>query len=120
MIAVVSSSTSRSGWVSPPAATIDSTVALFIALFVNAAILIVAAAAFHASGQIIVEIQEAHRLLPSALGTSLAATLFALALFASGQNSAITATMAGQIVMEGFLSLRLSPFLRRCSPGGWH
>jgi len=99
-------------------ATIDSTFALFIALFVNAAILIVAATAFHDAGRTVVEIQEAYRLLPAALGTSLAATLFALALLASGQNSTITATMAGQIVMEGFLSIRLSPFLRRVMTRG--
>ncbi len=94
-------------------ATIDSTLALLFALTINAAILILAAATFHGSGHVVVEIQEAHRLLAPALGASIAATAFALALLASGQNSAITATVAGQIVMEGFLSIRLPPFLRR-------
>ncbi len=94
-------------------ATIDSTLALLFALSINAAILILAAATFHGSGRIVIEIQEAHRLLAPALGASVAATAFALALLASGQNSAVTATLAGQIVMEGFLSIRLPPFFRR-------
>ena len=94
-------------------ATIDSTVALLFALFINAAILILAAATFHGSGRIVIEIQEAHSLLAPALGASVAATAFALALLASGQNSAVTATLAGQIVMEGFLSIRLPPVYRR-------
>ena len=95
-------------------ATIDSTVALSLALFVNAAILILAAAAFHSSGQTeVAEIQDAYRLLSPTLGVAAASTLFALALLASGQNSTITATLAGQIVMEGFLRLRLAPWLRR-------
>jgi manganese transport protein len=95
-------------------ATIDSTVALSFALFINAAILILAAAAFHQTGQTeVAEIQDAHRLLAPTLGVAAASTLFALALLASGQNSTITATLAGQIVMEGFLRLRLAPWLRR-------
>lgn len=95
-------------------ATIDSTVALSLALFVNAAILILAAAAFHTTGQTeVAEIQDAYKLLAPTLGAAAASTLFALALLASGQNSTITATLAGQIVMEGFLRLRLAPWLRR-------
>lgn len=95
-------------------ATIDSTVALSFALFINAAILILAAAAFHTTGQTdVAEIQDAYRLLAPTLGVAAASTLFALALLASGQNSAVTATLAGQIVMEGFLRLRLAPWLRR-------
>ena len=88
--------------------------ALSLALFVNAAILILAAAAFHSTGQHeVAEIQDAYRLLSPTLGVAAASTLFALALLASGQNSTITATLAGQIVMEGFLRLRLAPWLRR-------
>jgi manganese transport protein len=95
-------------------ATIDSTVALSFALFINAAILILAAAAFHHTGQTeVAEIQDAYNLLSPTLGVAAASTLFALALLASGQNSTITATLAGQIVMEGFLRLRLAPWLRR-------
>ena len=95
-------------------ATIDSTIALMFALFINSAILIMAAATFHQHGMTeVAEIQEAHRLLTPLLGTALASVLFALALLASGQNSTITATLAGQIVMEGFLDLRLPPWLRR-------
>ena len=95
-------------------ATIDSSVALSLALFVNAAILILAAAAFHTTGQTeVAEIQDAYKLLAPTLGAAAASTLFALALLASGQNSTITATLAGQIVMEGFLRLRLAPWLRR-------
>jgi manganese transport protein len=95
-------------------ATIDSTVALMLALFVNAAILILAASAFHVAGRTdVAEIQEAHQLLAPALGAAAASTLFAVALLASGQNSTITATLAGQIVMEGFLAFRLPPWLRR-------
>jgi manganese transport protein len=94
--------------------TIDAVVALTLALFVNSAILIMGAAVFHASGQTSIgSIEEAHRLLAPLLGTTLAGTLFALALLASGQNSTITATMAGQIVMEGFMNIRLKPWLRR-------
>jgi manganese transport protein len=94
--------------------TIDSTVALMFALFINAAILILAAAAFHGSGhQQVGEIQEAFHLLDGVLGVTFASTLFALALLASGQNSTLTGTLAGQIVMEGFLNIRLRPWMRR-------
>lgn len=94
--------------------TIDSTVALIIAFFVNAAILIVAAAVFHANGRTeITEIQDAYKLLSPLVNVPLASTLFALALLASGQNSTLTGTMAGQIVMEGFLNIRLKPWVRR-------
>jgi manganese transport protein len=93
---------------------IDSTVALLLALFINAAILIMAAAVFHKNGLTdVAEIQQAHSLLAPLLGTGVASVLFALALLASGQNSTITATLAGQIVMEGFLSVRVAPWLRR-------
>ncbi len=94
--------------------TIDSTVALTGALLVNAAILIVAAAAFHRNGYgEVAEIQEAYRLLSPLLGVGGASALFALALLASGQNSTLTGTLAGQVVMEGFLNIRLRPWLRR-------
>ena len=94
--------------------TIDSSVALFFALFINAAILIVAAATFYRSGHHeIAEIQDAYKLLSPLLGMGAASTLFAVALLASGQNSTLTGTLAGQVVMEGFLHLRLPPFLRR-------
>lgn len=94
--------------------TIDSTVALSLALFVNAAILVVAAATFHFSGyHDVAEIQEAYKLLSPVLGVGLASTIFAFALLASGQSSTLTATLAGQIVMEGFLHLRMPPWLRR-------
>jgi manganese transport protein len=93
---------------------VDSVVALNAALFVNAGILILAAAAFHTSGhQDVARLEEAHRLLAPLLGTSLAATLFAVALLCSGQASTITGTLAGQIVMEGFLRWRIQPWLRR-------
>ncbi len=95
-------------------ATIDSTVALMFALFINAAILILAAASFHGSGhEGVGEIQEAYHLLDGVLGVTFASTLFAVALLASGQNSTLTGTLAGQIVMEGFLNIRLRPWLRR-------
>ena len=95
-------------------ATIDSTIALAFALLINAAILIVAAAAFHTHGHSqVTEIQDAHKLLTPLLGAGFAGVLFAIALLASGQNSTITGTLAGQIVMEGFLDLRLKPWLRR-------
>ncbi len=95
-------------------ATIDSTVALSFALFINAAILILAAAAFHWSGQQdVAEIQDAYRLLSPTLGVGVASTLFAVALLASGQNSTLTGTLAGQIVMEGFLNFRMRPWMRR-------
>jgi manganese transport protein len=94
--------------------TIDSTVALMMALFINAAILILSAAAFHGSGhEGVKEIQDAYQLLSPVLGVGVASTLFAVALLASGQNSTLTGTLAGQIVMEGFLNLRLRPWLRR-------
>ena len=95
-------------------ATIDSTVALMLALFINAAILILAAAVFHWSGhQDVAEIQDAYKLLSPMLGVGLASILFAVALLASGQNSTLTGTLAGQIVMEGFINIRLRPWLRR-------
>jgi len=95
-------------------ANIDSATALMLALFVNAAILILAAAVFHRSGHYgVAEIGDAYKLLTPMLGFTGASTMFALALLASGQNSTITGTLAGQIVMEGFLSLRLKPWLRR-------
>jgi manganese transport protein len=95
-------------------ATIDSTLALTFALFINAAILILAAAAFHWSGhREVAEIKDAYQLLSPTLGVGLASTLFAVALLASGQNSTLTGTLAGQIVMEGFLNFRLPPWLRR-------
>ena len=93
---------------------IDSVVALNAAFFVNAAILVLAAAAFHTTGhQDVARLEEAHRLLAPLLGTSLASTLFAVALLSSGQASTITGTLAGQIVMEGFLRVRIRPWLRR-------
>ena len=95
-------------------ATIDSTVALFFAFFINAAILIVSAAVFHGTEhQDVADINDAYRLLTPMLGAPLASVIFAIALLASGQNSTITGTLAGQIVMEGFLNLRLRPWLRR-------
>ena len=95
-------------------ANIDSATALMLALFVNAAILILAAAVFHRAGHYeVAEIGDAYKLLTPMLGFAGASTMFALALLASGQNSTITGTLAGQIVMEGFLHLRLTPWLRR-------
>jgi manganese transport protein len=95
-------------------AIIDSTVALFFALFINAAILVLGAAAFHTRGlHEVAEIGDAYKLLSPILGASLASTLFACALLASGQNSTLTGTLAGQIVMEGFLDIRLKPWIRR-------
>ena len=95
-------------------ATLDSTVALLFAFFINAAILVLAAATFHQTGhQEVAEIGDAYRLLTPLLGTTIASTLFAIALLASGQNSTITGTLAGQIVMEGFLDIRLPAWLRR-------
>ncbi len=94
--------------------TIDSTIALSFALFINAAILILAASAFHFSGhQSVGEIQDAYKLLSPVLGVPVASFLFGIALLASGQNSTLTGTMAGQIVMEGFVNIRLKPWLRR-------
>ena len=83
------------------------------ALFINGAILVVSAATFHGQGQNVAEIQDAYKLLSPTLGVPVASTLFALALLASGQNSTLTGTLAGQIVMEGFLRIRLRPWLRR-------
>lgn len=95
-------------------ATIDSTVALALALLINAAILILAAAVFHRSGHTdVAGIEDAHRLLAPLLGAPAAASLFALALLCAGQNATLTGTLAGQIVMEGFVALRLPPWLRR-------
>lgn len=95
-------------------ATIDSTIALFFAFFINAAILIVSAGVFYRAGMFHVEgIEEAYVLLAPILGVPAASILFALALLASGQNSTVTGTLAGQIVMEGFLDLRLPPMVRR-------
>ena len=95
-------------------ATLDSTIALMLALFINAAILIVAAAAFHGTGhENVAEIGEAYELLSPLLGLGIASTLFAVALLASGLNSTVTATLAGQIVMEGFLRLRIPNWARR-------
>lgn len=95
-------------------ATIDSTVALMFALCVNAAILILAASTFNVSGLTgIAELGEAHSLLAPLLGLAIAPTLFGIALLCCGINSTVTATLAGQIVMEGFLDLKLPPWLRR-------
>jgi manganese transport protein len=95
-------------------ATTDSTIALMLALFINAAILIVAAATFHDSGHAdVAEIGKAFELLSPLLGLGIASTLFAIALLASGLNSTVTATLAGQIVMEGFLRLRMPSWARR-------
>ncbi len=92
---------------------IDSTVALNAAFLVNAAILIMAAANFHSRGILVTEIQQAHSLLDGLLGTRLAPIAFAVALLAAGQSSTITGTLSGQIIMEGFLNLRIRPWLRR-------
>jgi manganese transport protein len=95
-------------------ASIDSTVALMFALFLNGAILVVAAATFHTTGhQEVADIADAYLLLAPLLGTQLASTVFAVALLFSGQNATLTGTLAGQIVMEGFLNIRLRPWLRR-------
>ena len=95
-------------------ATIDSNIALSVALGINAAILILSAATFYRAGRNdIAEIQEAYKLLTPMLGVTGASTLFAVALLAAGQNSTLTGTMAGQVVMEGFIHLRIAPWLRR-------
>ena len=95
-------------------ATVDSTVALMFALLVNASILILAAATFHKTGQNdVAELGRAHELLAPLLGLSIAPTLFAIALLCCGLNSTVTATMAGQIVMEGFLDIKLPAWVRR-------
>ncbi|MBX3164055.1 MAG: Nramp family divalent metal transporter [Bacteroidetes bacterium] len=94
--------------------TIDSAIALNLALFVNAAILILSAATFHKNGMYeVAEIQDAHKLLAPMLGSALAPILFAVALIAAGQSSTITGTLAGQVVMEGYLNFRLQPWIRR-------
>jgi manganese transport protein len=94
--------------------TIDSTVALMSALFLNSAILVTASATFHGTGhEGVADISDAYLLLAPLLGTSLASTLFAVALLFAGQNATLTGTLAGQIVMEGFLNIRLRPWLRR-------
>ncbi|MFB2935621.1 Nramp family divalent metal transporter [Aerosakkonemataceae cyanobacterium BLCC-F154] len=106
--------TTEKRWEAIKFGTIDSTVALSLALFINSAILIVSAATFHFSGyQEVAEIQDAYKLLSPLLGVSAASAIFGIALLASGQSSTLTATLAGQIVMEGFLQLRLPPWLRR-------
>lgn len=106
--------TSEKKWEAIKFGTIDSTVALSLALFINSAILIVSAATFHFSGnQDVAEIQDAYKLLSPLLGVGVASTIFGLALLASGQSSTLTATLAGQVVMEGFLHLRLPSWLRR-------
>lgn len=106
--------TPKKKWEAISFSTIDSTVALFFALFINSAILIISAATFHFSGhQDVGEIQDAYKLLSPLLGVNAASAIFALALLASGQSSTITATLAGQIVMEGFLNVRLKPWVRR-------
>jgi manganese transport protein len=95
-------------------ATIDSSAALMFALFINAAILIMAAATFHGSGhENVADIADAYQLLSPLLGTGAASILFAVALLCSGQNATLTGTLAGQIVMEGFINLRVRPWLRR-------
>jgi manganese transport protein len=95
-------------------ATIDSSFALMFALFINAAILIMAAATFHGTGyDDVADINDAYKLLSPLLGTTLASTLFAVALLCSGQNATLTGTLAGQIVMEGFVNIRMRPWLRR-------
>ncbi len=95
-------------------ATLDSTIALMFALFINASILILAAASFNANGQTeVVELGDAHQLLGPLLGSGIAPSLFAVALLACGLNSTVTATLAGQVVMEGFLNLRIPPWARR-------
>jgi manganese transport protein len=94
--------------------TIDSTIALCLALIINASILILAAATFHKAGQVdVAELDQAHSFLAPLLGSAVAPTLFAIALLCCGLNSTITATLSGQIVMEGFLNWRIAPWLRR-------
>src|ERR1700751_6001675 len=95
-------------------ATIDSTIALCFAFVINASILILAAATFHRAGRTdVAELDQAHSFLAPLLGSTLAPTLFAIALICCGLNSTITATLSGQIVMEGFLNIRIAPWLRR-------
>ena len=105
---------SASKWEAIRFATIDSSVALMSALFINGAILVVAAATFHGTQyESVADIGDAYKMLSPLLGTSIASTVFALALLFSGQNATLTGTLAGQIVMEGFINLRLRPWLRR-------
>lgn len=92
---------------------LDSTISLGVAFFINSAILILGAAAFHGTGLDVSEIEGAYRLLSPTVGVGIASTLFAVALLASGQNSTITGTISGQIVMEGFINLKIAPWLRR-------
>lgn len=92
---------------------LDSTISLTVAFLINSGILILGAAAFHGTGLDVSEIEGAYKLLSPTLGVGIASTLFAVALLASGQNSTITGTLTGQIVMEGFVNLRISPWLRR-------
>lgn len=94
-------------------ATLDSTLSLVMALFVNAGILILAAAVFHQAGEVVTEIDRAYELITPLVGMGGAATLFGIALLASGLNSTVTATLAGQVVMEGFLHLKMRPWIRR-------
>ena len=95
-------------------ATLDSSFALMFALFINGAILVMAAATFHGTGyEQVADINDAYKLLTPLMGTTMASTLFAVALLCSGQNATLTGTLAGQIVMEGFINLRLRPWLRR-------
>ncbi len=95
-------------------ATLDSTLALMLALSINASILILAAATFHSTGHTgMTDLTEAHQMITPLLGTSLAATLFAVALLCCGLNSTVTATLSGQIVMEGFINIRVAPWVRR-------
>src|SRR5262252_6304353 len=95
-------------------ASLDSAIALMFALFINAAILVMASATFHGTGhQDVAEIADAYQLLSPLLGTTMASVLFAVALLCSGQNATLTGTLAGQIVMEGFVNIRLRPWLRR-------
>ena len=106
--------TAKKRWEAIKFGTLDSTIALSFALFINSAILIVAAATFHFSSyQQVAEIQDAYKLLSPLLGVSVASAIFGIALLASGQSSTLTATLAGQIVMEGFLQFRLPPWVRR-------
>jgi manganese transport protein len=95
-------------------ATLDSTIALMLALMINASLLILAAATFNRSGQTgVAELGEAHSLLQPLLGAAIAPTLFGIALLCCGLNSTVTATMAGQIVMEGFIAFKMPPWMRR-------
>src|SRR4029079_8444424 len=95
-------------------ATIDSSFALMTALFINGAILVMSAAVFHGSGnEAVADISDAYQLLSPLLGFKAASVLFAVALLCSGQNATLTGTLAGQIVMEGFINLRVRPWLRR-------